>query len=64
RPELVRDLFEENAAGTTIVIASRDRETELYAIDGSYLGSAGIGSSQVFAGRPTYIPGVVQGSLF
>src|SRR5579872_96631 len=64
RPELVRDLFEARAAGTTIVIASRDRETEVYAIDGSYLGSTGIGPSQVFAGGPASVPTVVQGSLF
>jgi phosphoribosyl 1,2-cyclic phosphodiesterase len=49
RPELVRDLFEKEARGTKIVIASRDHETELYAIDGLY-------------GRSR--PSIVQGSLF
>lgn len=43
RPELVRDLFEKEARGTRIVIASRDQETEVYAIDGLYRGQAGIG---------------------
>ena len=40
RPELVQALFEQEANGTKIVIASRDRETELYAIDGLYKGHA------------------------
>jgi hypothetical protein len=37
----VQQLFTQQAAGTTIVIASRDQETELYAIDGLYRGRAG-----------------------
>ena len=41
RPELVQQLFTQQAEGTTIVIASRDQETELYAIDGLYRGRAG-----------------------
>lgn len=41
RPELVQALFEQEANGTKIVIASRDRETELYAIDGLYSGTVG-----------------------
>jgi phosphoribosyl 1,2-cyclic phosphodiesterase len=68
RPELVRALFEEEARGTKIVIASRDHETELYAIDGSYRGYAGTGEP-VMAVRqhaPTIqkLPVTVQGSLF
>jgi phosphoribosyl 1,2-cyclic phosphodiesterase len=41
RPELVQQLFAQQAEGTTIVIASRDQETQLYAIDGHYRGKAG-----------------------
>jgi phosphoribosyl 1,2-cyclic phosphodiesterase len=41
RPELVQQLFAQQAEGTTIVIASRDQETQLYAIDGLYKGKAG-----------------------
>ena len=41
RPELVQQLFAQQAEGTTIVIASRDQETQLYAIDGLYRGKAG-----------------------
>jgi phosphoribosyl 1,2-cyclic phosphodiesterase len=79
RPELVRDLFEKEAMGTKIVIASRDHETELYAIDGSYLGQAGTcdhraAGNQLAIGdhalaRKTTsvirkLPVIVQGSLF
>lgn len=75
RPELVRELFEKEAKGTRIVIASRDRETELYAIDGSYRGQAGIGltgeaRTQAFAVHHNQsslhriTPSIVQGSLF
>jgi phosphoribosyl 1,2-cyclic phosphodiesterase len=41
RPELVQQLFEEQAAGTTIVVASRHNESEVYAIDGAYRGAPG-----------------------
>ncbi|HEY6899012.1 MAG TPA: MBL fold metallo-hydrolase [Puia sp.] len=34
RPELVRDLFEKEAEGTHIIVASRDGESEVYHIDG------------------------------
>ncbi|HET6255082.1 MAG TPA: MBL fold metallo-hydrolase [Puia sp.] len=74
RPELVRDLFEKEARGTKIVIASRDQETELYAIDGLYHGHAGIGAAPVScepSSRPATRkpltrsrPSIVQGSLF
>jgi phosphoribosyl 1,2-cyclic phosphodiesterase len=52
RPELVRSLFEQEAGGTRIVIASRDQETELYAIDGDYIGRAGayVGSANAYVG--------------
>ena len=62
RPELVQALFEKEAYGTRIVIASRDQETELYAIDGVYRGRAGIGDPIAPIGRK--LPTIVQGSLF
>jgi phosphoribosyl 1,2-cyclic phosphodiesterase len=69
RPELVQALFEKEAQGTRIVIASRDQETELYAIDGLYRGQAGIGDPIAAPIRqPATIirnaPPIVQGSLF
>jgi phosphoribosyl 1,2-cyclic phosphodiesterase len=68
RPELVLDLFEKEARGTKIVIASRDHETELYAIDGLYRGQAGTGGPIAPARHiPSVIrsrPPIVQGSLF
>jgi phosphoribosyl 1,2-cyclic phosphodiesterase len=69
RPELVRNLFEQEAGGTRIVIASRDEETEVYAIDGAYTGRAGSGIQRfreivAAAGRPAAQPFIVQGSLF
>ncbi|HTR30204.1 MAG TPA: hypothetical protein VMH27_13095, partial [Puia sp.] len=68
RPELVRDLFEGEARGTKIVIASRDHETELYAIDGSYCGHAGTGEMMIpvrkTAPQIQKLPVTVQGSLF
>lgn len=68
RPELVLDLFEKEARGAKIVIASRDHETELYAIDGLYRGQAGVGDP-IASGRqiPSVNrsrPSIVQGSLF
>jgi len=62
RPELVRELFEKEAKGTKIVIASRDHETELYAVDGLYRGQAGIGDPIAPVVRK--LPTIVQGSLF
>lgn len=41
RPELVQQLFEERANGTTIVVASRYNESEVYAIDGAYFSTPG-----------------------
>jgi phosphoribosyl 1,2-cyclic phosphodiesterase len=41
RPELVQALFEGEAKGATIVVASRFRESEIYTVDGSFLGEAG-----------------------
>jgi phosphoribosyl 1,2-cyclic phosphodiesterase len=35
RPELVRDLFEEQAQGTRIIIASRDEASEVYHVEGA-----------------------------
>jgi phosphoribosyl 1,2-cyclic phosphodiesterase len=65
RPELVQALFDKEAGGTKIVVASRDHETELYAIDGLYRGHAGIDTT---IGPPRQIirnqPSIVQGSLF
>jgi phosphoribosyl 1,2-cyclic phosphodiesterase len=68
RPELVQALFDKEAGGTKIVIASRDHETELYAIDGLYRGQAGSDTviaplrqiSPVIRSQPS----IVQGSLF
>jgi phosphoribosyl 1,2-cyclic phosphodiesterase len=40
-PELVQSLFDREAHGTTITIASRHNESEIYAIDGSHNGSPG-----------------------
>ena len=41
RPELVQQLFEQASMGTTIVVASRHNESEVYAIDGAYRGNPG-----------------------
>jgi len=62
RPELVQALFEKEADGTRIVVASRDQETELYAIDGLYRGRAGAGDP--IAPGIRKMPSIVQGSLF
>ena len=55
RPELVQQLFAQQAEGTTIVIASRDQETQLYAIDSLYRGKAGedAAATAVAAAAPT-----------
>ena len=42
RPELVQQLFEAQSQGTTIVVASRHNESEVYAIDGAYQGTPGL----------------------
>jgi phosphoribosyl 1,2-cyclic phosphodiesterase len=49
RPELVQEIFECQARGTKIMVASRDRETEVYAIDGSYC-AEGFGDAGVTGG--------------
>jgi phosphoribosyl 1,2-cyclic phosphodiesterase len=41
RPELVQQLFEDHAHGTTIIVASRHNESEVYAIDGAHHGVPG-----------------------
>jgi len=41
RPELVQSLFDKEARGTTITIASRYNESEIYAVDGTYSGTPG-----------------------
>jgi len=68
RPELVRELFEKEAGGTKIVIASRDQETELYAIDGLYYGQAGsdpaTGPHRQQLSVIRREPFIIQGSLF
>jgi phosphoribosyl 1,2-cyclic phosphodiesterase len=48
RPELALTLFEEVSRGTRVVIASRYNESEVYAIDGNYLGEPGIGAEAVW----------------
>jgi phosphoribosyl 1,2-cyclic phosphodiesterase len=53
RPELVQEIFEGQAGGTKIMVASRDQETEVYAIDGRYCG-VGAGVAEV--------PGVPMGA--
>lgn len=63
RPELVQELFEREARGTKIVIASRDQETEVYAIEAGFCAEAmpvGRKALAAKAGRS----GIVQGSLF
>jgi phosphoribosyl 1,2-cyclic phosphodiesterase len=42
RPELAQSLFEAQARGTNVTVASRHNESEVYAIDGSYCGDAGM----------------------
>ncbi|HXB07276.1 MAG TPA: MBL fold metallo-hydrolase [Puia sp.] len=72
RPELVQALFEQDANGTKIVIASRDRETELYAIDGLYSGTQTIPATfpstmkkrKALTGKISGPPPITQGSLF
>jgi phosphoribosyl 1,2-cyclic phosphodiesterase len=67
RPEIVQALFEREAGGTRIVIASRDQETELYAVDGRYRGVAGTGATPMGFTGPAVAslqPRIVQGSLF
>ena len=41
RPELVQSLFDNAAQGTTVSIASRYNESEIYSVDGAYSGTAG-----------------------
>jgi phosphoribosyl 1,2-cyclic phosphodiesterase len=41
RPELVQSLFEEQAGGTKVVVASRHHPSEVYRVDGHYIGVAG-----------------------
>jgi len=41
RPELAQALFEGQAGGATIIVASRYNESEIYAIDGAYKGVPG-----------------------
>ena len=42
RPELAQALFEQQSRGTTITVASRHIESEVYAIDGCYSGTPGL----------------------
>jgi phosphoribosyl 1,2-cyclic phosphodiesterase len=68
RPELVQEIFEGKACGTRIVVASRDRETEVYAIDGRYATEKAVAFSaaqrhKVFAGVQNR-PIVIQTTLF
>ena len=41
RPELVQSLFDKVSQGTTISVASRYNESEIYAVDGTYSGTPG-----------------------
>lgn len=50
RPELAQALFEKASCGTHVVVASRHGESELYAIDGKYLGEPGIGADAQWDG--------------
>lgn len=43
RPELVQALFETEARGTEIIVASRHEETGVFVVDGSFSGEAGVG---------------------
>jgi phosphoribosyl 1,2-cyclic phosphodiesterase len=49
-PDVVLDLFKRSAAGTEIVIASRDRETEIYYISSVESGKLKINNAQSNAG--------------
>jgi phosphoribosyl 1,2-cyclic phosphodiesterase len=60
RPELAQALFEEQALGATITVASRHNESEVYAIDGSYSGAPG--PDWTPEGRRRPVPVAVQAS--
>jgi phosphoribosyl 1,2-cyclic phosphodiesterase len=76
RPELVQTLFEREAHGTTVVVASRYAETEVYAIDGGFTGKKGNhwtpncrrlaapAAPVLSAARPAPKPAVIQTRLF
>ena len=61
RPELVQALFEKTAAGTHVIVASRHGESEVYAIDGKYLGQAGIGEAEDWNGAEGVGDAVAEG---
>ena len=52
RPELVQELFEAAATSTNIVVASRHNESEVYAIDGAYNGTAGLAWTPAGSRKP------------
>ena len=54
RPELVQAMFEAQAQGTTITVASRYNESEIYAVDGQYVGAAGPAWTPEGIRRPPY----------
>ncbi len=69
RPELVQELFEREARGTKIVIASRDQETEVYAIEAGFCGEEPVVAESMkkrkaLAARAAVQPATIQGSLF
>ncbi len=70
RPELVQKLFESQAQGVKIVIASRDRETEVYEIEAGLCREQAVTvlglepALKRLAKKPAEQPGIVQGSLF
>jgi phosphoribosyl 1,2-cyclic phosphodiesterase len=77
RPELVQEIFEREARGTKIVIATRDQETEVYAIEPGFCGEEPVAAWQeepvvaetikkrkALAARAAVQPATIQGSLF
>ena len=78
RPELVQSLFDTQSGDTTVVVASRHNESDIYAIDGRFNGVAGpawtpdgrrkpavavVPAAALRPGRPT-TPVPIQISLF
>ncbi len=72
RPELVQEIFEREARGTKIVVASRDQETEVYAIEPGFcpeeipvaVAAASMKKRKALAAKTAAQRGIIQGSLF
>ena len=69
RPELVQEIFEQAARGTKIVIASRDQETEVYAIQPGFCSEEPVVAESMkkrkaLVMRTIAQPAIIQGSLF